>query len=113
MTGVQECYDALRSKDIARVTELYGATTKSDEDKLSKLTRILKTEEWGAVVGERVNGVRQHGTGAAAMEFGFELVWKDGYGGRLTSRPVFRAEFTRNGDRWQISRCRMVGSPNL
>ncbi|HEV8453734.1 MAG TPA: protein kinase [Gemmatimonadales bacterium] len=113
LTGVQQCYDALRSKNVARVAELYRPTKKSDERKLSKLTRILRTEEWGAVVGERVDGPRQLGTEAAAMEFSFQLGWKDAFGGRLTSRPVFRAEFAKNGNEWEISSCRMVGSPKL
>jgi len=112
LTGVQQCYDALRSKDVARVAELYRPTKKSDKDKLNKLTRILRTEEWSAVVGERVDGTRQLGTEAAA-EFSFQLVWKDAFGGRLTSRPVFRAEFAKNGNEWEISSCRIVGSPKL
>jgi hypothetical protein len=113
LTGVQECYDALRSKDVARVTELYRPTTKSDKEKLNKLTRILRTEEWSAVVGERVDGTRQLDGARPKMEFRFQLVWKDAFGGRLSSRPVFRAEFARNGNEWQISSCRIVGSPKL
>ena len=112
LTGVQQCYDALRSKNVARVAELYRPTTKSDRDKLNKLTRILRTEEWSAVVGERVDGDRQLGTEAAA-QFSFQLVWKDAFGGRLTSRPVFRAEFAKNGNAWEMSSCRIVGSPKL
>jgi serine/threonine protein kinase len=113
LEGVQQCYDALRSKDVARVEELYRPTKKSDEDKLDKLTRILRTEEWSAVVGERVDGARQVSTEAAAMEFSFQLVWKDAFGGRLTSRPVFRVEGSRKGNEWEISSCRIVGSPKL
>ena len=111
LTGVQQCYDALRSKNVARVAELYRPTKRSDRDKLNKLTRILRTEEWSAVVGERVDGARQLSTEAAAMEFSFQLVWKDAFGGRLTSRPVFRAEVAKNGNEWEISSCRIVGSP--
>ena len=113
LTGVRQCYDALRSKNVARVAELYQPTTKSDVHQLNKLTRILRTEEWGAVVGKRVDGTRQLGTAAAAMEFSVQLVWKDAFGGRLTSHPVFRAEFARSGNEWEISSCRMVGSPKL
>ncbi len=113
LAGVRQCYDALRSKDVARVAELYRPATKSDEDKLSKLTRILRTEEWSAVVGDRVDGTRQLDTAKAAMEFSFALLWKDAFGGRLTSRPVFRAEFARNGNEWEMSSCRIVGSPRL
>jgi hypothetical protein len=111
-TGVQQCYDALRSKNVARVAELYRPAKKSDRDKLNKLTRILRTEEWSAVVGERVDGTRELGPEAAA-EFSFQLVWKDAFGGRLTSRPVFRAEFAKNGNAWEMSSCRIVGSPKL
>ena len=113
LTGVQQCYDGLRSKDVARVTELYRPTNESDKDKLNKLTRILRTEEWSAMVGERVDGTRQVSPSTAAMEFSFQLVWKDAFGGRLSSRPVFRAEFAKSGNAWEISSCRIVGSPKL
>jgi hypothetical protein len=110
--GVEQCYEALRSKNVDRVTELYRPVDKSDRQKLNKLTRILRTEEWSAVVGERVDGTRQLGSGAVA-EFSFQLAWKDAFGGRLSSRPVFRAEFARSGNRWEMSSCRIVGSPKL
>jgi len=113
LRGVHQCYAALRSKDVAHVTELYRPAGKSDQDKLNKLTRILETEEWSAVVGERVDSPRKPGTESTAREFNFQLVWKDAFGGRLTSRPVFRAEFVRTGDEWEISSCRIVGSPKL
>jgi hypothetical protein len=113
LTGVQQCYDALRSKDVDRVTELYRPTKKSDKDKLNKLTRILRTEEWSAVVGERIDGTRRLDPEAPAMEFSFQLVWNDAFGGHLTSRPVFRAEVAKKGNEWEISSCRIVGSPKL
>jgi hypothetical protein len=113
LTGVQQCYEALRSKNVARVAELYRPVSKADEDKLNKLTRILRTEEWDAVVGKRVDGPRQLGPAAAAMEFSFPLVWKDAFGGRLASRPSFRAEFAKKGNEWEMSSCRVVGSPKL
>ena len=111
--GVLQCYDALRSKDVARVAGLYRPMNKSDEGKLNKLTRILQTEEWAAVVGERVDGAREMGSGEAAANFSFQLVWRDAFGGRLTSKPVFRAEFARHGNEWEISSCRIIGSPKL
>ncbi|MEO8089999.1 MAG: protein kinase [Gemmatimonadales bacterium] len=110
--GVEQCYDALRSKDVELVAELYRPRDKSDREKLNKLSRILRTEEWSAVVGERVDGPRQPGPPPAA-EFSFQLVWKDAFGGRLSSRPVFRAEFVRSGNQWEVSSCRIVGSPKL
>jgi len=112
MAGVEECFNALRSKNVARVAELYRPMTESDHDNLNKLSRILRTDEWAAVVGERVDGAKQVGTDATAG-FSFQLVWKDAFGGRRASRPVFQAEFVKSGNRWEMSSCRIVGSPKL
>jgi hypothetical protein len=111
--GVEDCYRALRSKDLGRLARLYDPKTVADEEKLRRLTRILRTEPWEAVVGRRVDGVREVGTRSAAAEFSFRLTWRDSYGGRLSSQPIFRAEFSRKGDDWTMSSCRVVGSPKL
>ena len=113
LAAVEQCYEALRSRDVARLEELYRPENKSDEDKLSRLKRILRTEEWGAVVGARINGERHVDTDSPTMEFAFQLVWKDAFGGRLTSRPVFRTAIARTGSNWEVSSCRIVGSPKL
>lgn len=111
--GVNRCYSALQSKDVTRVAEMYQPATASDQDKLRKLSRILSTGEWDARVGPRVEGAHQIGAETAAMDFSFDLAWKDAFGGRLSSQPVFRAEFARKGSRWEMSSCRIVGSPKL
>ena len=113
MAGVERCYAALQEKDVAEIKALYGAETKSDDEKLSKLSRILRTKEWSAVIGERKDGVQSIQTATPTAEFSFRLSWKDAFGGRLTSYPVFRAEFTRSGDNLDLSSCRIVGSPKL
>ena len=113
LTAVEQCYEAVRSRDAARLEELYHAESASDEDKLSRLKRILRTEEWEAVVGERINGERDLAGETPAMEFSFQLVWKDAFGGRLTSRPIFRTVIARSGDKWELSSCRILGSPRL
>ncbi len=113
LTAVEQCYEAIRSRDVARLEVFYHPEGVSDEDKLGRLKRILRTEEWGAVVGERVNGERRLAGESPAMEFSFQLVWKDAFGGRLTSRPVFRTVIARRGDQWELSSCRIVGSPKL
>jgi hypothetical protein len=103
----------VRSKDLDRLARLYAPKTLADEEKLRRLSRILRTEPWQAVVGRRVDGVREFGSRSAAAEFSFRLTWRDSYGGRLSSQPIFRAEFTREGDDWVLSSCRIVGSPKL
>ena len=113
LAGVEQCYAALKAKDVARLTELYKPATREDEDKLKKLSRVLRTREWSADVGQRNDGLRQLGLETAAMEFSVHLSWKDAFGGHLNSQPVFRAEFTRSGDHWEMSSCRIVGSPRL
>jgi hypothetical protein len=111
--GVEDCYRTVRSKDLDRLARLYDPKTVADEDKLHRLSRILRTEPWQAVVGRRVDGVRELGSNRAAAEFSFRLTWRDSYGGRLSSQPIFRAEFTREADDWALSSCRIVGSPKL
>jgi eukaryotic-like serine/threonine-protein kinase len=113
LTAVEQCYEAVRSRDVARLEELYRPESPSDQDKLSRLKRILRTDEWAAVVGERINGERHLAGDSPSMEFSFQLVWKDAFGGRLTSRPVFRTVIARGGSNWEASSCRIVGSPKL
>jgi hypothetical protein len=113
LAGVEQCYGALRGKDVVRVMELYRPATRSDREKLGKLERILRTREWDAQVGEREDGAQRLEATSPSMEFGFRLSWKDAFGGRLNSRPVFRAEFTRNGSSLDLTSCRIVGSPKL
>jgi hypothetical protein len=113
LAGVEQCYAALQSKDVARLTELYHPESQSDQDKLKKLSRIFRTREWSAEVGPRADGLRQIGLESAAMDFSVRLRWKDAFGGHLNSQPVFRTEFVRIGDRWEMTSCRIIGSPKL
>ena len=113
LAGVNACYEAVRAGDTQRLATLYAPATNADRDKLRKLTRILQTDEWSAGVGEKVNGERRIGDERAAMDFSFQLSWKDAFGGRLSSQPTLRAEFNRSGDRWVMTSCRLVGSPKI
>jgi uncharacterized protein YjdB len=111
--GVERCYDALDRKDTIRVEEMYQAASRSDRDKLKKLTRILSTREWDAEVGPREDGPRRVESAKPTMEFAFLLTWTDAFGGHLSSRLVFQAQFTRLGGKLDLSSCRIVGSPKL
>jgi serine/threonine-protein kinase len=111
--GVEECYNVVRSKNLERLAGMYHPRTYADEDKLKRLTRILRTEPWKPTIGRRVDGPREMGATAAAAEFSFRLAWRDALGGRLSSQPIFRAEFTRGPHGWTMSSCRIVGSPKL
>jgi hypothetical protein len=111
--GVDACYGAVLTKDADRVTRLYHPVSRTDADNLKKLRRILRTRELLAVVGERVDGEWQIDSGKASLEFGFRLTWRDEAGGRRGTEPVFRAEFVRQGARWTLASCRIVGTPPL
>jgi uncharacterized protein YjdB len=113
LAGVERCYGALQRKDVAQVHELYKPVTKDDREKLRKLARILYTKEWEASVGARIDGDQRVDESSAAMDFGFRMTWKDAFGGRLSSQPVFRAEFARNGGSLVMSSCRIINSPKL
>ena len=84
--------------------------TYADEDKLKRLTRILRTEPWKAVVGKRVDGAREMGAetrgGGVQLPPGME----GPHGGRLSSQPIFRAEFARTA---AAGRCRAAASSDL
>ena len=111
--GVDQCYNAVAGKDVSRVEDLYHPESKADRENLKKLTRILRTSEWAAQVGEREDGVQRIGSATASMEFGFRLSWKDSFGGRLTSHPVFRVDFVKDGSNLDLSSCRIIGTPDL
>jgi serine/threonine-protein kinase len=111
--GVNRCYDAVRSKNLERLASIYHPETVADEEKLKRLSRILRTVPWQAAVGRRVDGARELGSRTAAAEFSFRLTWRDALGGRLFSQPIFRAEFARSDEGWKLSSCRIVGTPKL
>jgi hypothetical protein len=113
VTGVEQCYQALHDKDVLRVQALYNPADKVDEDRLKKLNRILSTHEWDAQVGERQDGAQKVGENTARMDFSFRLTWKDAFGGRLSSDPAFRAEFSILGSQLTMSSCRIINSPKL
>jgi serine/threonine protein kinase len=111
--GVDDCYGAVRSKNLDRVATMYRPRTYADDEKLKRLTTILRTEPWRAMVGKRVDGVREMSADAGAAEFSFRLTWRGTHGGQLSSQPIFRAEFARDAGGWTMSSCRIVGSPKL
>ena len=113
LAGVDRCYGAMVEKDLEQLSGLYHPATKADEEKLRKLSRILGTREWSAVVGERENGTQRLEAASPFMEFGFRLSWKDAFGGHLSSQPVFRAVFARDGGDVRMVSCRIVNSPKL
>ncbi|HET9039119.1 MAG TPA: Ig-like domain-containing protein [Gemmatimonadales bacterium] len=110
--GVTACYDALRARDVGRLRALWHATSKAEEDRLRRLSRILATSGWSAIVGDRVDGGSSVGLESAAMEFSVPLSWTEPTGRRV-SHPDFRAEFALNAGRWELSSCRVVGSPSF
>ncbi|HEX2250530.1 MAG TPA: Ig-like domain-containing protein, partial [Gemmatimonadales bacterium] len=113
LAGVERCYGALQRNDVAQVELLYKPETRDDREKLRKLARILYTKEWEATVGPRADGAQRVEERTAVMEFGFRMTWKDAFGGRITSQPVFRADFVRDGSSLQLSSCRIINSPRL
>ena len=84
---------------------------RADRELLKRLARILGTD--AAVVGNRVEGERQIGSEDAALEFSVPLSWIGSSGQPLASQPLFRAEFVRGPRGWEMSSCRIVGSPKL
>jgi hypothetical protein len=110
--GVEECYGALRGRDLDRIAQLYQPSSKADQETLKRLTRLVRAGG-GASIGNRSDYSPVIHTAQAAMEFAVELSWVDGSGARHETQPLFQADFERRGAAWVMTACRIVGSPGL
>jgi uncharacterized protein YjdB len=110
--GVEECYGALRGRDLDRIEQLYAPVTKSDRETLKRLTRLLRAGG-GAGVGQRTDLAPEIHTDKAAAQFVVELSWIDGTGSRRRVQPLFQADFERRDTAWTITACRIVGPSGL
>jgi uncharacterized protein YjdB len=110
--GVEECYGALRGRDLERIAALYRPTTKSDQETLKRLTRQLRAGG-GTSIGQRADLGPEIHTDKAAAEFAVDLSWVDGSGNRRRAQPLFRAEFDRQDAGWVMTACRIVGTSGL
>jgi serine/threonine protein kinase len=111
--GVGECYAALRGNDLNRLTAMYHPSTKSDREMLKRLSRILGTSPSSVTVGERLDRDPQIGADDATMDFSVRLTWRGSSGEPRSSEPLFRAEFARSARGWELSSCRIVGTPGF
>jgi hypothetical protein len=110
--GVEECYGALRGRDLDRIEQLYQPVSKRDREMLKRLTRLLRAGG-GTSVGARTDFEPEIHPTRAALEFGVDLSWFDGDANRRRGQPLFRAEFQRRAETWIMTACRIVGSPGL
>jgi hypothetical protein len=111
--GVGECYAALRANDLNRLTAMYHPSTKSDREMLKRLSRILGTSPSSVTVGERLDRDPQIGADDASMDFSVRLTWRGSSGEPRSSEPLFRAELARSARGWELSSCRIVGTPGF
>jgi hypothetical protein len=112
-TGVEGCYGALQSHNLFRLRALWQPQTRIDEENLKQLSRILGTSSLDPTVGERIERPPTIGPEAATMDFTVPLSWRDQPGGTRSALLVFRTEFVRAADRWEMSSCRIVGAPRF
>jgi hypothetical protein len=111
--GVAECYGALRANDLNRLTSMYRPSTRSDREALKRLSRILGSGPSSVTVGERLDRDPQIGADDATMDFSVRLTWRGSSGEPRSSEPLFRAEFARSARGWELSSCRIVGTPGF
>jgi uncharacterized protein YjdB len=110
--GVEDCYGALRGRDLDRIAQLYRPASSADRETLKRLTRLVRSGG-GASVGARADYAPVIHSAQATMEFAVELSWVDGSGVRHQAQPLFRADFDRRDAGWVMTACRIVGSPGL
>ena len=112
-SGLEECYDAVRSRNVSRLRAVWQSRSRADEANLKRLTRILGTSAWNASVGDRIARPPVIGPELATMNFIVPLTWREPPGGTRSSQLVFQAEFVRAAGRWEMSTCRIVGAPRF
>jgi uncharacterized protein YjdB len=110
LAGVEECYGAVRTRDVPRLTSMWRPETGADQNRLAQLGRVLR--DLNAKVGPRVDHVPTTGQEAASMQFGVPLTWRES-GGARALQLVFRADFVRAAGRWEMSSCRVIGQPRF
>jgi hypothetical protein len=112
-TGVDECFGALQSQNVYRLRALWQPQSAPDEANLKELTRILASSDVEVTVGERIDRPPAIGPEAATMDFNVPFTWREPSRGARTAQLLFRAEFVRAAGRWEMSSCRIVGTPKL
>jgi hypothetical protein len=110
--GVEECYGALRGRDLDRIEQLYTPATKSDRETLKRLTRLLHAGG-GTSIGQRTDLGPEIHTDKAAAQFAVDLSWIDGSSNRRRAQPIFQADFERRDATWTMTACRIVGPSGL
>jgi uncharacterized protein YjdB len=112
-TALDECFGAVQSQNVYRLRAIWQSQSPADEENLKRLTRILDTSGWNATVGERIEQAPVIGPEAATMDFIVPLAWREPPGGPRSAQLLFRAEFVRAAGRWEMSSCRIVGTPKF
>jgi hypothetical protein len=103
----------VQSHNLFRLQAIWQPQNQNDHENLRQLSRVLGTSELNATVGERVERPPVIGPEAATMDFTVPLVWQDPPRAAHNAMLVFRAEFVRAAGRWEMSSCRIVGTPKF
>jgi hypothetical protein len=92
---------------------LYVASTPEDRRNKEKLLTLMRRAEAQlTVTGGSVSPPQIRSDGATS-EFHVGLGWRSSFGPRRSASIVFRAEFAPAGGGWNMTTCRIVGTPTL
>jgi uncharacterized protein YjdB len=112
--GVATYVRSLSTRDAARVTELYGSASGADQRNRNALVELMEDESRRLQVSNATVTSMRVEPDSAVVEFQLRLGWRTPFGGNRSQTPAFVAHFRRTGsDRWEMTRCRIVGRPAL
>jgi uncharacterized protein YjdB len=110
---VAEFVAALRNKNLARVEELLTPADGGESQNRAKLLKLLREGKPKFTVGNQTGAPAQIAGDRATASFSVPLSWRTRLGGTKRVVVAFEAELERSTGSWRITRCRILGTPDL
>jgi serine/threonine protein kinase len=106
------CVDALRSKNVGRIAQLYPDNPQDKENREKLLARMRDAASRLTVAGPPVLGPPQIDENSGYSDFVVRLSWRGNFGQTVNKETKFRATIARTESDSHIS-CRIIGKAAL
>jgi hypothetical protein len=106
--GVTDYIEALRTRNVARVTTLYQTQSASDERTRKRLIDILKNQTSPLAVSDQKMDSMTIGDAGGSAEFEAKLTWRTAFGAPRTEWVSFHTDFRSSNGRLDMTSCRVT-----
>ena len=111
--GVAAYVQTIATRDVGRVTTLYGNVSGDDQRNRNALVSLMRDESRRLKASNTGVMSMQVEPTHATVQFRVRLDWRTPFGTNRQQTPTFSATFRRNGDQWEMVTCRLLGRPEL